>query len=199
MKMVLSYSVCFLFVILASCCPPDDRLEYVEYESEIPDVAMIDGGKINFFQGETLYLEVNIPESVVSEDGKSINLHDDLGVISNHLILTLSKKGSFSNPAIQVLSENEIDVERGDVFLDEYDEHLSCYLLHENKEYTLRFGILLKEKGDFVLSQHRQTEKAWVFYFNDENHRDNTNETVIVKSPLTTAGSTNLGLEFTVN
>ncbi|WP_190809309.1 hypothetical protein [Flagellimonas sp. S3867] len=200
MKMVLSYSLCFLYVLCVSLCgcPPDNY--FVEYESVIPNVVAFEGEKINFLQGDTLYLIAKIPRNVVTVEGERIDLQNDLGTVSSHFAMKLSKKGDFSNPSILSLSENELVVINGEVYLDEYDRtRIHCAMLLDGENYVFRFGVLLKEKGDFILSQYHQSKNEWVFVFEDQKMRRNTYETVIVKSPLTTAGSTNLGLEFTVN
>ncbi|MGW9686884.1 hypothetical protein [Flagellimonas sp. 2504JD1-5] len=201
MKMVLSYSVCFLYVMCMSLCgcPPDDYEEHVEYEAIIPNVVQIEGEKTDFIQGDTLFLAVEVPK-VVSAEGELIDLQDDLRVQSCHFTLKLSKMGSFANPAVLSLSENEFVVLDGDAYLDDYDNsRIYCSAMFNNESFVFRFGILLKEKGNFILSQYDQTKNEWFFVFSDEKVEQNIHETVIVKSPLTSAGSTDLGLEFTVN
>ncbi|WP_420319879.1 hypothetical protein [Flagellimonas sp.] len=200
MKMVLSYSACFLYVLCVSLCgcPPDNY--FVEYESVIPNVVAIEGVKLNFLQGDTLFLMASIPKNIVTVEGERIDLQNDLGTVSSHFAMKLGKKGDFAHPSILSLSENEFVLINGEVYIVESDRtRIHCAMLFNGESYEFRLGILLKEKGEFILFQDNQTKNEWVFVFEDQKISQNTYETVIVKSSLTTPGSTDLGLEFTVN
>lgn len=200
MRVALGYLVCSVFVLCGSlCCPPDDDYTSVDYESEIPDLAIIEGNKTHFAQGDTLFLTVTIPKQIVVKEGKSIDIPRDLGAKSCRFQLKLGVMGDFENPSLQVLTENEVIVEKGDMYFDEYEgTKMICDALLYDKNYVFRLGILLKEKGNFALSQYAQTKNVWNFNFYDDLITENTYTNLFITSPLTQDNSTLLGFEFKV-
>jgi hypothetical protein len=201
MRMVLYYLTCSLIILCASLCcgPEEDDYNFVNLESEIPNVAVIDGNKTTFAQGDTIFLTVTIPKKIVATGGKSIDIPRDLGAESCRFQLKLGKKGNFENPSIYILSESEVVVEKGDMYFEENGgSEMVCDVLLYDKNYMFRLGVLLKEKGDFILSQYEQTKNVWNFNFYDEKISDNTYTNLFIKSPLTKGNSTLFGFEFRV-
>ena len=179
-------------------CPPDDYFESVEYESEISNLVRIDGDKTSFIQGDTLFLTIDIPKNIITTNGEKIDLQDDLGSSLSYFTLKLSRKGDFANPAVLSLTENEFVLVYGDVYLNDYDKtRINCTMVFNGESFVFRYGIWLKEQGDFILSQYDQTSNDWIFYFEDNKVENDIHQTVIVKSKFPNNSNT-VGFEFKV-
>jgi len=144
---VFLYSLVFLCA--GMCCPPEDDTPYVSFEFDTPGLIAVEGETNRFSQNDTLWVNLVIPNTLLNENEEEIDIYELTGNTGiARLNLNLYLANNFDRPSPIILSENEIISTTGEV---EYKYNLSVTARLVNGLLQSRFGIVLKEKGNYFL------------------------------------------------
>lgn len=141
-----SYSLVFL---CAGFCCPDDDIDTAYYNIRQNDLIEIEDSQRLFEVNDTLWITTEAPV-ILEYEGESLNISEVAGNSDRlYAYLGLYQQTSFENPLPVYLSENEIVERIGEITTD---QALIATAFLDGNTFRNSFGIILKEKGDFLLS-----------------------------------------------
>lgn len=158
MKITIAKSFCFALPLCAWICgcPDDSYPDSTFIEVESMDRIFVDDDRQSYAINDTLWINSVVPRVIVDNTvGKQYDIFELTGAESARISFKLEKQGAFDNPLVVRFSEDELVLKEGMLEISEYDDtQLICDLLLKDTNYRLRFGIVLKERGDYTISEY---------------------------------------------
>lgn len=155
-----------LSVILSTvaCTSSDDDYEQIINTFDVDDLISIPNESETYNLNDTLYVELNIPFSLITEEGETVNVQE-LVPNANYAELAL-----YRYKAEDTERNNPIPFTSSEVFLASGNGRLlqngigvALAALKKSDKFEGRLGIKLKTAGDFYLAPYKQTSTD-VFY-----------------------------------
>ncbi|KPM31718.1 Hypothetical protein I595_2213 [Croceitalea dokdonensis DOKDO 023] len=198
MKLYVHSILASFSVLCASLCgcPEDDYVPPVTYEVQQNQLVFVDGDRFNYAVGDTLWLNVQVPQRVIDEiTGQSYDIFEITGATEARISLKLEKESSFTKPFLVNFSQEDLVLEAGVFQIPEFETtQLALDVNYQDDAYRLRIGFLLKEAGVYQLSGFYGND--WQFGFYDTDFGKLPQEYVFVTT--TVRGAANGALRFTV-
>lgn len=183
---VFLYSLVFLCA--GMCCPPEDDTPYVSFEFDTPGLISVESETNKFSQNDTLWVNLAIPNTLLNENEEEIDIFELTGNTGNaRSDFNLYLANNFDKPSPINLSEKEIISTVGDI---EYKYNLMVTAIEANGMLKSRFGIVLKEKGNYFLGSGFLPNNPSIFLKSD------TYNSVIIRTSF--AGENDNKYEFSV-
>ena len=149
------------------CCP-DDEPNIEEYDITTSDAIFIQDDKKVFAVGDTLWLNVQIPNVAEDVEGKELNIYELTSANTALINLTLFLETKFDQPATINISESEIVNVIGNLSPYKYDSRLiSSEATLIDDYYIAKHGILLRQAGQFKI---KSLYDNLVYSFSSENN-----------------------------
>ena len=172
LKPFLIYVFCPLYILCASmCCKEENEPNYDDYTVNVPNTIFVQDDKNVFTVGDTLWINVQIPNVLKDVEDKELNIYE-LTLQNTALInLSLFLETDFEQAATINISESEIINVTGTMSPNEYDTQIiSSEATLINDFYLAKHGILLKQAGQFKIKP--QFEGKVIYYFYSEYNDD---------------------------
>jgi hypothetical protein len=189
MKTFLSYFISFSGILCASLCgcPTDNYQPPVNIELKVEDLVYIDDDRTNYSVGDTLWVNVDIPKFISDANtGRSYDIFETTKAESIRFSFRLSKESNFDNLLEVQLVDSEVVIEEGLVEIDK--GRLISDILLIDSCYKLRFGAVLKEAGNYVLSNF--DDDNLLLYVFDSNFEKQIQENLFITTNFRTSSST---------
>jgi hypothetical protein len=175
LKPFLIYVFCPLYILCASmCCGEENEPDYNDYTIRTPDAIFIQDDKKVFAVGDTLWINVQIPNLLKDIEEKELNIYELTSANTTLINLTLFLETEFDQPATINISESEIINVIGTLSPYEYDSRLvSSQAILIDDFYIAKHGILLRQAGQFKIKP--LFVDNLVYYFSSEYNDDLVN------------------------
>ena len=158
-----------IFLCAGFCCP--EERDYENYDFEQKDLVIVENDTSSISINDTLWVSITIPKDLIDAGDVKTDIYELSGKTENAFVnFNLLKKGEFETPSNINLTPAELVEIKGRY--DIYNGSISTVLVYENGFYTARFGILLKERGQFIL-RSVDHDQDFIFVYLDSK-ADNT-------------------------
>ena len=174
-KPFLIYVFCPLYILCASmCCKEENEPNYDDYSVNIPNTIFVEDDKNMFTIGDTLWINIQIPNVLKDVEDKELNIYE-LTLQNTALInLSLFLETDFEQAATINISESEIINVIGTMSTNEHDTRvISSEAILTNDFYLAKHGILLRQAGKFKIKP--LFESKLIYYFSSEYNNDLVN------------------------
>lgn len=179
----------FLPLCASMCgCPEDDYIEPTNYEVTSLDYVFVDGDQKEFAQRDTLWLNIEVPQRIESPGG-DYDIFELTKSEKAQLSFRIEKLEEFDLPFLLRFSDKDIVPDFGNVEVYEYDmSRILVELQREDGFYRSRFGVVLRAKGDFLLSEinsdYNEPLGQFSIWFEDVEYDQEPLENVLVNTSI---------------
>lgn len=142
------------FFLCASMCGcGEDDFIYERISGTVNNATSLENLSSGFQVNDTLFVNTYVPLDIMTSNG-SLNINDISGVTGNtySFNLALNKESQFGNDVIINISADHLVAITGDTNID--FETLRLVTTREADGFYHRFGIVLKEPGNYKLSSY---------------------------------------------
>lgn len=164
-KFFMCYIFCPFYILCAGfCCSEPPEPDHKDYNAMYLNSISIANNQKLFTVGDTLWLNVAIPNRIEASTGVMLNINELTGATTAEINLVLLFQTQYNNLAKLTLSENEIINDVGTLIPESYESLLRSQAVLENDVFRARHGILLLESGIFSLEYPFSTAPIYNFY-----------------------------------
>lgn len=165
LKSFLIYIFCPLYILCAGfCCREPVEPLYVDYNAISLDGIFILDDQKTFTLGDTLWINVRIPNTLKDINQNEININGLTSATETAASFELLLKTGYDQLARINISENEIINEIGVLVPEAYDSALRSEAVLGDGFYIAKQGILLNQPGIFTLKNLYSDTVFYGFY-----------------------------------
>ena len=146
---ITTFCYSLVFLCAGFCCPEENIRESSVYNIERENLIEVKDSQTTFNLNDTLWIKTEVPV-VLEYENQNINISEVAG--NSEMLYTylgLYELTNFENPLEIILSDSEIVRKTGDI---SYDYAITGTAYLENDKFISEFGIILKQPGDFIIS-----------------------------------------------
>lgn len=187
LKSFMLYVFSPLIILCASlCCPEEREPDYEEFSVIVPENISIGDDQKVFSIGDTLWINVEIPNQLIDAKGQQIDINSLTGATTAQANFILLLETQFENSAKIALSENEIINILGLLIPESYESQLRSQAVLTDDIFRARHGIVLRQSGTFTLRHANPNAISYWFstYYNYDLINNVTVETSFRSSSI---------------
>lgn len=149
-----TFSWSLVFLCAGFCCPEeDDYIELATYTLEVPELIEITNSRTTYALNDTIWIKTEVLVNL-EHQGEIINISEVAGNSDRlYAYLDLYQQTGFENPTLLSLSPDEVIIREGEVSTN---SALLATAFLNGQNFQSKFGIVLKQPGEFFISNYYQ-------------------------------------------